>query len=212
MLAVNQLAGFGAASSRIAPLDQAIAWTATTAGTATFARSLGDRRLRIHGAVSGPYCVSGSFAVDGAPRYLEMIVSATSYATDARFFQLGADESSGSTSDSGVTATYGWYYSGAAATDGQEILRHAAGPLGGHAGAALPVRLGLGMRRAAGAITFWQNGVLQYTLTGAGVATHLAGALKLRAGLNVGSVSRDVTIDILTPAEALHLPPGHGYV
>ncbi|GAB4182048.1 MAG: hypothetical protein OHK0024_21280 [Thalassobaculales bacterium] len=212
MLAVNQLAGFGAASSRIAPLGQAIAWTATTAGTGTFARSNGDRTLRISGSVSNAYCVSTTFAVDGAPRYLELIVSAASWGA-ARYFQLGADESAGGTADVVITQTYGWYGSNVLATDLHQILTHGASSSAGpnYPGTALPVRLGLGLHAGAGTITLWQNGVLLSTLSGGSIATHLAGDLKLRAGLNVTD-TRDTYFQVLTSSEALYLPPGYGYV
>lgn len=213
MLAVTHLIGLGnSASAPIPPLDQSITWTTTTAGTATFARSNSDRTLRISGSVINPFCESTTFTIDTKPRYLEMIVTATSYATDARNFQLGADESAGATADTATTATYGWYVSGVAATDTQQVLAHGATATAStYTGAALPVRLGIGMRQATSAITLWQNGVLLSTLTGGSIATHLAGSLKLRAGLNV-TATRDAYFQILTSAEALYLPPGYGYV
>lgn len=202
----------GAGSTPVPPpANQSITWTATTSGTGTFTRSNGDRDLRISGSVSNPYCVSTTFTVDDTPRYVEMLISATTYGTDARYFQVGVDTASGPTADTSLGNTYGWYYNGAAATDSQELCRHAAGAIGGYAGAALPVRLGIGLRQTAAEITLWQNGALQYTVTGGSIATHLAGSLKLRAGLNV-TATRDAYFQILTSAAALYLPAGYGYV
>ncbi len=193
------------------PANQSITWTATTSGTATFTRSNGDRDLRISGSVSNAYCVSTTFTVDDTPRYVEMLISATTYGTDARYFQVGVDTASGPTADTSLGNTYGWYFNGAAATDSQALCRHAAGAIGGYAGAALPVRLGIGLRQTAAEITLWQNGALQYTVTGGSIATHLAGEMKIRAGLNV-SGTRDCTYRIMDAAGALYLPVGYGYV